>query len=234
MSNKLEAMVDLLAGRKVEAGLLEELDDPSSEASRFLEATRIRSRALLDEPSPRERPDGEGRGDRRWLIVLAVVATGLLTATGLAYWASETRLRRLERDLAGSREDARSSGLRLEAALNRLAEAKPPVGSLDPVEAGLKTLDRRLEGLERRAEEAKSDPTLGVIRDELVLLRRELSANEKGVVRGLEELQASIHEVARLLRLLINQAQPPAIPDRQPVFPPPRPPSGVENRRVTP
>jgi hypothetical protein len=231
MSTKLEAVVGLLAGRPVDPGLLEELDDPSSEASRFLEATRNRSRALLDELSPRDRPDGAGRrrGDRRWVIALAIAATVLLTALGLALWAAEARLRRLEEGQARSQSEARSSASRLEAALNRLAESKSAGVSLDPIGATLGRLDRRMEGLERRA-----DPTIAQLREEIALLRREITASEKGVALKTEELQALVHEAARLLKLQINQAQPPPSTERAPVFPPPRPTSGIENRRVTP
>ena len=237
MSTKLEAMVGLLAGRQVDARLLEELDDPSSEASRFLEATRDRSRALLGELGPRGRPEGGGRppGDRRWLIVLAVVVAGLLIALGLLSWAAEARLRRLEAGLSASQAEARSSASRLEAALGRLADVRPPVVSLGPIEDALGKLDRRMEGWERGAGPTKPDPMIAQTREEIVQFRREISAIEKGAARRAEELQASIHESARLLRLLISQGQPPATtPDRTPQALPPRPTPGLENRRLTP
>ena len=239
MSTKLEAMVDYLSGRKADQGLLDELADPSSEASRFLEATRQRSRALLDGPGPAPSPDhlkARAPGLRRALMF------GLVAGTlGLVLWAGEVRSRRLEASLARGQAESRENARRIEAALGRMLEPKPPRPSPDPIEAALARvetllgkLERRLDGPERKGE-PKAEATNSDLRDELAKLRRELSANEKTGARAAEELQASIHEAARLLRLLIARSQPPApSAEPAPAFPPPRPAPNADPRRATP
>jgi hypothetical protein len=227
MSTKLEAMVGLLAGRKVEPELLDELADPSSEASRFLEATRARSRALLAEPGMLEKtkPDRVGRVG---LIPLALLASAVLVALALTLLVVERRFQRLEtelkaRDLESSRVDAR----RLEAVLERLAESRP---SLRPIEDDLARLEQSLA----KTPPPKADPALAQARDEIAAIRRELAATDRLASTRSEELQSAIHDASRLLKLLINRLDPPP-PDAEPGFkPPPRPLAPGDPRRVKP
>ena len=70
MKTKLEMMVGYLAGRQGEAAELirRELEDPTSEASRWLEAVRSRSRGVfvadsLEGPAPISTPSIRGRAN---------------------------------------------------------------------------------------------------------------------------------------------------------------------------
>ncbi len=150
MSTKLEAMVDFLSGREGDPRLLDELADPSSEASRFLESTRERSRALLEDPTIGRTVD-RPRLPLRWLAIAALIAIAL-AAFSLISWLAADRLRRLESTLARAEAESKAKDLRLDAALSRIAESRP---SLDPiaealgrVEAGLARLERRVESIE--------------------------------------------------------------------------------------
>jgi len=232
MTTKLEAMVGYLAGRGGDDRFLDELADPNSEASRFLEATQARSKALLEGPS-RSGPLESDRPIRSksWVpwVVLAVVA---LIATGLVAWLIDVRLRRLEALAVLSKAESEATARKIETTLARLLEIRPEPPSLVPVEkaigqveAGLSKLERRIESLGPRPEPAKVDPIFAEIRDGLVLLRRELSADEKTKVRQIEEMQASIHELGRVLRLLLNRVQPPAPTTDPPTAFPPSPPN---------
>src|SRR4051812_27031264 len=98
---RLETMVEYLAGREGEPGpaIRAELADPSSEASRFLEAIRLRSRALIP-PQPvavdvPTRPIPRRAGSRR-LAMASVLAASLIVASGAALWLGQVRLDRLE------------------------------------------------------------------------------------------------------------------------------------------
>jgi hypothetical protein len=233
MSTKLEAMVGYLAGRDGDPRLLDELTDPSSEASRFLEATRTRSKALLAGPDHLDEPRAGRSRPRGWLSFAGWALAGAL-AVGVAAWVVEARLRRIESTMVRREVEARAGAERIEAALARLAGPRPspdnqpdPAGAaLGRVEAGLGRLERTLEGLAVEPEPPKLDPTLAEVRNELATLRRELSAGEKAAVRRAEELLASNHEVARLLRLLLDRSQPSAPAQELPPFPNPRPTNG--------
>ncbi len=233
MSTKLETLVGYLSGRADDPKLLDELADPSSEASRFLESTRERSRALIGGPTGDERV-GRPRGRvARALAIVALIAAGL-TALGFAIRLADGRLRRVETALARSESESREKDRRLEAALARLAESTPSLdpiaGALGRVEAGFGRLERRIDALDRKPEPPpapKADPTAEHVRDDLAALRHEMSAAEKANARQFEELRASVQEVARLLRLLRSQSQP---PEPAPPFPNTRP-SGADPRR---
>jgi hypothetical protein len=177
---RLEVMVGYLAGREGEdaAALRAELADPSSEASRFLEATRLRSRALIEEPPIADegpsRPVRHRQGAYGGAMVAAVAASILVTAGG-ALWMGEARLNRLETTLALREAESRADSRRLEAALARAIEAPPKAvaapsipnprpqpseQALARVEVGLGKLDRRIEALDRPAPAPVPPPSL--------------------------------------------------------------------------
>ncbi len=222
MSTKLEAMVGLLAGRKIEPELLDELADPSSEASRFLEATRTRSRALLGEPRMLEnpRPTRHGRGG---LIALALLAIAAFVAFAVTLQVVDRRFRLLEASLEARDREARADALRLEAILQRLAEPKPAPEWPASFEESLKRIEAGLGRVE-------VDPSTAQIREEIAAIRRELSATDKLAIKRAEELQAAVHDAARVVRLLINRSEPPA-PGQEGFNPPRQPVGGGDPRR---
>src|SRR5262245_11462758 len=114
MKTKLEMMIGYLAGRQGESAesIRCELRDPASEASRWLEAVRRRSRDVLDVGrlearrfSPPARIDNAipiPRPERkRWLMVVLGVSAAAIAFLGLAatWKAQDGRLTRLERML---------------------------------------------------------------------------------------------------------------------------------------
>jgi hypothetical protein len=237
MSTKLEEMVGLLAGRKVDPAILDELADPSSEASRFLEATRARSRALLKQPGETEdfertRPIRQ-RGP--WRIAPAWPVVGFIILIVSAFGVVDHRFRRLEASLSLRDHEARASGLRFESILNRLAEPGPRSNSPETALKRIEDAVRRLERLEGKPDSAMAELLSVQIRDELAQQRRELSVIEKAETRRLEEIQAAVHDAGRVLRLLLNRT-PPLEPTGEPIpgFNPPRPSTGGEPRRGTP
>jgi hypothetical protein len=140
MKTKLEMMVAYLAGRQGEAAgsIRRELADPTSEASRWLEALRSRSREVLgadlpEMPAPapartsRDRKTGPGPGVRRVpALLLGASAAALVVLAVAASWQSQDhRLREIETAL--ERHEARWADRfgRLEATLAR-REAPPP------------------------------------------------------------------------------------------------------------
>jgi hypothetical protein len=227
MSTKLEAMVGLLAGRKVEPALLEELADPTSEASLFLEATRARSRALLAEPEMVASPKGS-RSRRTWIIPFVILAVVALLLFAAALWVVDRRFRLLEASLGARDLEARADSRRVEAILERLSDPRP---ALERIKEDIASLERSL----RTVPPAPVDPALAQLRDELATLRHELSAAEKAASKKSEQLQAEIHDAGRLIKLLIPRLDPLA-PDLEPPsgFKPTRPPAPVDPRRVKP
>ncbi len=252
MRTKLEIMVDYLAGREGQEAtqLRAELDDPSSEASRFLEATRSRSIALLGGPGPA----GAGPPPRRSIVrrsaLVAAAVGAILAVSAASLRLGEARLRRLEAALARGEARSREVALRLEAALARASEpprgapahspahspapALPPPGprngeietALVRVEAGLGNLERRVEGLGRsgpRPAMAGPDPAVAEIRRELEILRRERAASDQATGRQIQDLRASIQEVGQLLRMALNRPQG-TLPGPIPGFEDPQPP----------
>jgi hypothetical protein len=134
MMTKLEMMVAYLAGRKGEAAdsIRRELEDPTSEASRCLDAVRSRSlmlfgaeRAempkLIPHRSIPDRTTARGMAGRpqRSLLVAASSAALILIAVGMQWRAQQVRLRQLEATFVRgeSRWDDRFN--RLEATLTR-------------------------------------------------------------------------------------------------------------------
>jgi methyl-accepting chemotaxis protein len=229
MTTKLEAMVGYLAGRDTDPALLDELRNPSSDANGFLEATRTRSRALLEEPAVPEasvKPAFVRPKRRNWLERV-VWASAAVLALGLIFWVGETRSRRLEAVLERASNDVRTRSGQIEAALNRLAEANSSaVATLDSIQATTRHLETDLGQLDGRVQKlangpepvSKPDPLVAGLRDQLATLLRELTENKKTSSRQVEELQASIHDVARQIKLLRSLSQSP-----EPVNePPPR------------
>jgi hypothetical protein len=143
MKTKLEMMVAYLSGRQGEAAgsIRQELADPSSEASRWLEALRSRSGAIFGAGLPemsdlvptrpiRGRKTGRASttpataGRRLPLLLGASSAALVVLVLGASWRSQDVRLRHLEAAL--SRRDARWGDRfdRLEAALVR-REAPP-------------------------------------------------------------------------------------------------------------
>jgi hypothetical protein len=213
MSTKLQAMVGLLAGREPEPALLEELADPTSEASRFLESTRARSRALFAGPVAAA-PPRDSRGRRLALVVAAVRLVDL-------------RFRQLEASLEARSQEARAEARRMGESLDRLAVTRAVPEPLDPLKDALTRIEADLVRIERRssgADVARADPVVTQVREDLASIRRELSASELAEAQRVDELRASVHDAARVLRLLLNRIDPTApVVDPGPVFTPPRP-----------
>ena len=234
MSTKLEAMVGYLAGRKAEPDLLDELSDPLSEASRFLEATRVRSRALLAEPQPVAPPRATRAG--RWgLISLALLGIAALVAFAATLQVVDRRFRLLEASLQARDLEAKADARRFEAILEHLAESKPKTEGPRDLESSLKRIEAGLKSVEARDSVLETDRSTELALEELAAIRRELAANDRAATTRAEELQAAIHDSARVLRLLLKAAEPLApIPPQAPVFNPPRPPAGGEPRRAKP
>lgn len=136
MKTKLEMMVAYLAGRQGEAAgsVRRELADPTSEASRWLEALRSRSAGILggdapEKPAPilarpvRDRAVAAGKAGTRlpalWLGATATAA-GLVVLVVAASWRSQDgRLRNLEAALEHRETRWRDRFDRLDAALAR-------------------------------------------------------------------------------------------------------------------
>lgn len=234
MSTKLEAVVGLLAGRKVEPALLEELDDPSSEASRFLEATRARSKALFAEPANPE-PSRPSRPGRSGPYAVAFLAIASLVAVAAALHVIDRRFRLLEAELAARDLQAREDARRVVSILERLAEPRPEPGWVAPFEANLRRIEQEVETIKATPPLVpKADPSSARILEELGAIRHDLATAEKQAERRSEEVQAVVHDAARVMRLLINRFDPTLGPDKQPVFTPPRSPANGEPRRPKP
>jgi hypothetical protein len=181
MKTKLEMMVAYLAGRKGDApeSIRRELEDPTSEASRCLEAVRWRSRGVfgaelpeMSDPVPsrsiRNRATARAAPVRRLpsLLVGASSAAVVFIAVGMAWRAQDNRLLHLETTLA-RREDRWGDRFnRLEATLTRretpsqkqpasstgpnLQELKPPTTADRPTILALARIEARLGELEQQ------------------------------------------------------------------------------------
>jgi hypothetical protein len=161
MKTTLEMMVAYLAGRQGEAAgsVRRELGDPTSEASRWLEALRSRSGGILgadppELPAPiparptRDRATGPGRAGRRLPApLLGASAAALVVLAVAASWRSQDgRLRDLEATLERREARWRDRFDRLQAALaHRGAPPREPAGSkaADPRELKPPTLADR-------------------------------------------------------------------------------------------
>ena len=219
MTTKLDAMVAHLAGRGVDDPFLNDLDDPESEVSRFLEATRARSKALIGSPEPVS-PVALPRPGR-FRTQLAVGVAGLVIVA-CATWLVDARLRGVEAVLGRSRSEAEDQSRRIEAALTQLG-SRPDPPPIEPLERAIGRVESGLTKLEKRPD------GLGVVnevREALATLRRDVATESKNQARRDEEAQASIHELNRLLRLLLKQNDPAAtVTDPPSNFPTPRPPA---------
>ncbi len=241
MRTDLEAMIGYLAGREGNdaARFRTELDDPSSEASRFLDATRRKSRALVGDdlagpPTPQAHGPRRARA-RRPVAVAATAALALvLAATAALFQSGEARGRRLEATLARREAESRAESRRLEASLARAlgprhdANARGGPGgepialALGRVEDGLGKLERRLDGLSARPTAPANapdmpaapgpDPALAEIRAELAALRREAAAGEQATARQIQELRSVLQEVNQIVRRALARPQPGANP----------------------
>jgi hypothetical protein len=223
---RLETMVGYLAGREGEdaAALRAELADPSSEASRFLEATRLRSRALIEEPPVAiggpSRPIRTRQGAIRAAMVAAVAASILLSA-GAALWLGESRLNRLEATLALREAESRADARRLEATLARAigAPSKAVAAPVTPnprplpieqalarVEVGLGKLDRRIEGLDRSSQAPVPPPTLAPepapvgVDPAIAEIRREVAALRRELVASDQAGARQVMEIRMALQ----------------------------------
>jgi hypothetical protein len=186
MKTKLEMMVAYLAGRKGEAAesIRRELEDPTSEASRCLEAVRSRSRGIfgadfpeMPEPIPsrsiRNRATARGMAGRRLpsLLFGASSAALVFIAMGTAWRAQDDRLRHLEATLARGEARWGDRFNRLEAALTKreapsqrqpassngpnLQELKPPTPTDWPTSLVLARIEARLGELGQRLGEGQ-------------------------------------------------------------------------------
>jgi hypothetical protein len=203
MKTKLEMMVAYLAGRKGEAAesIRREFEDPTSEASRCLEAVRSRSREVfgadvpeMPDPIPsrsfRNRATTRQRAGRRLpsLLVGASSAALVFIAVGTAWRAQDHRLRHLEATLA-RREDRWGDRFnRLEAALTKrespsprqpansnapnLQELKPPTPADRPTSLALARIEARLGELEQQL--GQGQPKQDQDDQQVAQLRREL------------------------------------------------------------
>ena len=187
MKTKLEMMVAYLAGRQGETAELirRELEDPTSEASRWLEAVRSRSRGvfstdgletqdLIPPPSIRNRATAPGVARRRLapLLIGASSAALVFLAVSAAWRAQDDRLRHLEAIQAQRREARWGDRFnRLEAALLRweappqrqtpgskgpnTPELKPPTPTDRPTSLALARIEARLGELGQRLGEGQ-------------------------------------------------------------------------------
>jgi len=134
MTTKLEILVGYLAGRQGTASesIRRELEDPTSEASRWLEAVQKRSRAVSRPGSPvaqcliSSASMRNGKTSRGWVrkrllpFVSGVSAASLvLIAMGVAWRAQDDRLLRLETVLAAREAKWGTRFDHLDAALTR-------------------------------------------------------------------------------------------------------------------
>ena len=219
MKTKLEMMAGYLAGRRDDSAdmIRQELGDPASEACRFLEAMREKSRGAL-EVNPPERPDlGLVSRDpiaralpgpaRLPVTVLALVVLPVLIAVGAAWWAHDQRLRGIEASLSRGDVGWQDRVRRLETAVARGRNA---------TESALARQEEALGKLEQRLEEDHpsrldpEDPTVARLRRDLDDLRQDLGARERADRQDLQVLRSAIEEALRSLRRL--EARPPAQP----------------------
>jgi hypothetical protein len=223
MKTKLEMMVAYLAGRQGEAAgsIRRELGDPTSEASRWLEALRSRSAGVLGaEPSerpvpipprpPRDRTTGPGKdGRRRPALLLGASAAALVFLAVAASWRSQDgRLRDLEAAL--QRREARWADRfdRLEAALAR-REARPPgepAGSkaVDPRELKTPTTADRPTSLAL----ARIEATLGELGQRLEAVQGGRDQDDQRVAqvrRDLDRLRQEVEMAGRASRQEVQE-----------------------------
>ncbi len=190
MTTKLEMMVGYLSGRQGKGAewIRQELEDPTSESSRWLEAVQKRSQAVcriglpnVQTPaSPPEMRKGMAmRGSRgKWLLPFLSgfsVASLLFIATGVAWRAQDTRLLRLETTLT-EREDrwatrfghlnevlttrkAAPAGNKTESKQSASPQAKLPATADGQTVLALARIEARLGDLEERLGEARSSQT---------------------------------------------------------------------------
>jgi len=234
MKTDLETMIGYLAGRAGgdAARLRAEFGDPSSEASRFLEAARRRTRALVDDrPAEEPRPAPAPRRARAWRISPAAAAAALVLVSALVpLGVGEVRERRLRAALDRAEADSRAQAGRLRAALlarptptrpDPPASSKPrdePITlALNRVEEGLGKLERRLDGFSRPAPGPPTaievpppigpDPSLGEIRAEIVAIRRETASSEQATARQLQEMRTVLQELNQIVRRAVSRPQ---------------------------
>jgi len=172
MRNRLEAMVGYLADREGEAAptIRAELGDPTSEASRFLEATRRRTRALVQEQPVADQAPSTPltlaiRPGFRRAVPVAGLAASVLLAAAASLGLGEARVRRMEEAMARREAESRSEARRLEDALARAipipgksapvpspasTPTAPPMPRIGPIEVALARVESGLGKLERR------------------------------------------------------------------------------------
>jgi hypothetical protein len=227
MTTKLDDLVGYLAGRDGEPRLLDELAEPDSEINRFLEAARTKSRALIAEPvASKARPkrstvrtsNGIGLGIGIGLLLAALLVAG---------WSIDLRLRQIEANQRDRDAEARASVDHLESAVNQLLENHEEPGGFAPINAAIARVDGSLEKLQRQIQEldraamvTRPEPVAAQVLENLTALRHEIAASEKAKMRQAEELQSSLHEVSRLLRLLVNRTPAIPAPNGNPADPP--------------
>jgi hypothetical protein len=207
MKTKLEMMAGYLAGRRDESTerIRQELSDPASEASCFLEAMRAKSREALPENPPKQPL-------RPWLpfTVLAMVIAPLLIAAGVASWAHDRRLRRIEASRPREDEQWEDRIRRLETAIAR--DGNTAGSARARLESALDKLERRLGEIPASRLDS-DDPTVARLRRDLDGVRQDLGARERADRHDLQELRSAVEEALRSLRRL--EARPPAQPPVQ-------------------
>ncbi len=223
MSTKLESLVSYLSGSETDPRFLEELDDPTSNAALTLEGVRSRSEALFQEPVateflPKSNQLGSWPGRMAWIFA----GLGILVVL-VACWRIETQITRLAADHEARESQRRVETRQLENFIGELRanRAEGPasetvLASLNRLEKGFEQIETRLNQIEKRPEPEKIEtvpqPSLG----DLANLRHEFASAEKVRVRQNEDLKTSIHEISRLLRLLINRLEPPPTTPAEP------------------
>ena len=230
MTTKLEILVGYLAGRQGKAfeSIRRELENPSSEASRWLEAVQRRSQALsqLGSLVPRNvisaAPMRNGTTTRwsaskRLLPLLSgvSVASLLILALGISWRAQERRFLSLETMLAEREAQWGARFEHLNTVLTRRAmvpqantpaskqpiapEAKPSSAVDGPTVLALARIEARLGEVGERLKEAQPSPNQS---DPTVdELRRDVERLRKEVETGAESNRQQSHE----LNLVVQQ-----------------------------
>ena len=221
---KLESLVGFLSGKQHDASLDQDLTDPASEASLFLEAARERSRQLVGPLviPPATAPASPSQPRLIWAFLSVAVIASLILA--LLEW----RIERLESSNAQRSREAREFNQALNESIKALQRSqaestqklseliKPPEGS--PNVSGLM---EKLTALERGIESSQNQAGLDKLRADFSSLRTQVESIEKQSSIRAEESQTAFRETQRLIKLIMSRLDPPAPanPDSSRSFP---------------